>query len=70
MKKTISLSVLAILVAASTGCQRWRHQVAPPPAGYMMPAPPQEVITSPAYSAGCTSCGPAACGPQMVMPGR
>ncbi len=68
MKKTLSLTVLAMLVVACFGCQRWRHQAAPPPAAYMMPAPPQEVITSPAYGTGCTSCGPAApslCGPMM-----
>jgi hypothetical protein len=75
MKKTLSVAVLAILVAACSGCQawRWRHQAAPPPATYMMPAPVQEVITSPSYGAACTSCGPAApslCGPQVVMPGR
>jgi len=79
MKKTLSLTVLAILVAASSGCQswRWRHQAAPP-AAYMVPGAPQEVVTGPVISSssfgtGCTSCGPATvpslCGPQVLVPG-
>jgi len=78
VNKSYGFALLAILVVACSGCQScgWHpfRRAAAPPATYMVPGPPQEVVnspmvTAPACSPGYTSCGPAAA-PSLCAPGR
>ncbi len=82
VNKSSCFAFLAIMVVAFCGCRSggWHpfRRAAAPPTTYVVPGPPQEVVSSPVMVSpscgpGCSSCGPAAapslCAPQVCAPG-